>query len=377
MTFWNFKKNWNNICKVFVKMPWVSFLIFLLLTLNSLAMQAQLKPDDDLHAQASKMENGKFINQLPSPMMTGDESMFKVMRKWMKGTPNGRPSEPLKTALFEKKHFIKNTDSITYTWFGHSSLLINFKGTIILTDPVFSKYASPVPFSNKSFDYTQNYTVESLPNTDIVVISHDHYDHLDKKSIKKLIPKTKQFYVPLKVKKRLISWGVPGDKIVEADWWNSFTDISGVKLTATPARHFSGRGLTNRNTTLWCAWALEKDGQKVFFGGDSGYSPHFKTIGKQLGPFDLTFLECGQYNENWRFIHSLPEETVLAHIDLQGKTLVPIHWGKFKLSLHSWTEPLERAKAEATKQNVELEAPTIGALNKLHVNKPQLISVEN
>jgi L-ascorbate metabolism protein UlaG (beta-lactamase superfamily) len=332
--------------------------------MNQLAAQTSIP--DAAFLGPSVYKNGQFQNQEETPMMTGDDSYFKLMRQFFKKIPNGVPEKAIQTFPFNKGQLNNSGQLIEYVWFGHSTLLINFKGTKILIDPVFSKNASPVPFSNRSFSYAENYSIEQLPTIDWVLLSHDHYDHLDKKTIKKLKDKVGHFFVPLKVKRRLVKWGVPEDKITEADWWDSFNQASGITITAAPARHFSGRSLSDRNSTLWCSWVIKDRQNAVFCSGDSGYGRHFKIIGNELGPFDLTFIECGQYNQNWRFIHNMPEESVQAHIDLGGKKMIPIHWGKFKLSLHSWTEPIERAKTAAEKQKVDLTVPEVGKINKVN-----------
>jgi L-ascorbate metabolism protein UlaG (beta-lactamase superfamily) len=286
------------------------------------------------------------------------------MKQFIAGTPNSRPDN-LETTTFNNQKFLENKKGITLTWFGHTTVLLNVEGTIILTDPVFSKNASPVPFSNKSFDYIVDDYLDHLPDLDIILISHDHYDHLDLKTIKSLNLKTKRFYVPLGVEAHLIRWGVDPNKIYVADWGDSFFDESEINLTATSARHFSGRGIINRNRTLWCSWVIQSGNHKIFFGGDSGYGKHFSEIGDKYGSFDLTLLECGQYHKNWAFIHSMPEQTIQAHIDLKGEKLLTTHWGKFKLSLHPWDEPIKRAKAEALKLNVDLLEPIIGEVVNL------------
>jgi len=310
-------------------------------------------------------KNGIFQNPEPTIMMAKDGSMFQTFRKFMNGVENGRPLEPVETIKFDKEAFVKSDSGIVYTWFGHSTILVNINGTIILVDPVFSKAASPVSFINKAFEYSNNYLVDDLPNPDLVVITHDHYDHLDYQTIKKLNSKTKTFYVPLGVEAHLIRWGISPEKICIADWGDSFTN-SEIKLTSAPARHFSGRGTRDRNKTLWCSWVVQTENYKIFLGGDSGYGKHFKEIGEKYGPFDLTFLECGQYNKQWPNIHSMPEQTIQAHIDIKGEKLVPIHWGKYKLSLHSWTEPIERATIAAKNENVTLMNPKIGEIIKLN-----------
>lgn len=309
-------------------------------------------------------KNGIFQNMETTPMMTGDDSMLKTIRKFIAGTENGKPGI-LETVPLNIENFKKISSGITLTWFGHSTVLLNIDGITILTDPVFSNNASPVPFSNKSFKYSFDDYLNNLPELDIVLISHDHYDHLDFTTIKYLNSKTKRFYVPLGVEAHLIKWGIDKNKITVADWGDCFSDKSGIKFTATTARHFSGRGIINRNKTLWCSWVIESKTKKIFFGGDSGYGIHFSEIGKKHGPFDLTMLECGQYHKNWANIHSMPEQTIQSHIDLKGTNLLTTHWGKFKLSLHSWDDPIKRAKAEAARKEVDLLDVQIGEVKSI------------
>ncbi len=310
-------------------------------------------------------KNGKFQNLEETVMMTSEGSRGGAIKKFIKGVENDRPNEALETIVFNNEEFLKNDTGITYTWFGHSTLLINLNGKIIITDPVFTKAASPVPFLNKSFNYENEYSVEMLPEIDVVLISHDHYDHLDYKTIVKINSKTRKFIVPLGVDAHLLRWGIPSEKIEIADWGDSITFDTNLSFTSTPARHFSGRGPKDRDKTLWCSWVIKSNNEKLFFGGDSGYGKHFKEIGEKHGPFDITFIECGQYNENWAQIHAMPEQTVQAHIDLKGKTLLPIHWSKFRLSIHSWTEPIERAMKASTKNNVLIQNPKIGEVASL------------
>ncbi len=307
-------------------------------------------------------KNGKFQNLETTTMMTGENTRSETFKKFIKGVENDRPTEPLESIKFEKEQFLNSNNHIAFTWFGHSTVLININGKIVITDPVFTKAASPVPFFNKSFEYQNNYSVDILPDIDVVVISHDHYDHLDYKTIQKINSKTKKFIVPLGVDAHLLRWGIPANKIEIADWYDSIETDSTLKFTSTPARHFSGRSTKDRDKTLWSSWVIESENSKIFFGGDSGYGNHFKEIGEKFGPFDLTFIECGQYNENWSQIHAMPEQTVQAHIDVKGKFLLPIHWSKFRLSVHSWTEPIERAKMASKNQEVNLLNPKIGEI---------------
>ena len=308
-------------------------------------------------------KNGKFQNLEPTRMMTGTNTRSETIKKFIKGVENDKPEEPIESVEFDKKKFLaQDGDTIKFTWFGHSTVLLNLNGKIIITDPVFTKAASPVPFFNKSFDFKNNYSVENLPELDVVLISHDHYDHLDYKTIKMLDSKTKKFIVPLGVDAHLLRWGISKEKIEVADWYDSIKFDSVLSFTSTPSRHFSGRGTQDRDKTLWCSWVIKSKDHQIFFGGDSGYGKHFKEIGEKFGPFDLALIECGQYNENWSQIHAMPEQTVQAHIDLKGKILLPIHWSKYRLSVHSWTEPIERAKTASLKNNIQLVNPKIGEI---------------
>ena len=232
-------------------------------------------------------------------------------------------------------------------------------------DPVFSNKASPHPWLGSS-RYNKEFplTPEQVPTIDAVVISHDHYDHLDYDSVLKLDHKVKAYFVPLGVASHLISWGIAEDKITEFDWWQSAT-VNDTDITFTPARHFSGRRITNQNQTLWGGWFVATEQSSLFFSGDTGYGPHFTEIKEKLGSPDFALLECGQYNQDWADIHMMPEQTVQAAKDLEAKVMMPVHWGAFTLALHSWTDPVERAIAEATKLQQAIVTPEIGAIVEL------------
>ncbi|MBL8992944.1 MAG: MBL fold metallo-hydrolase, partial [Spirochaetia bacterium] len=201
--------------------------------------------------------------------------------------------------------------------------------------------------------------VSDLPEIDLLILTHDHFDHLDFTTIAALIPRVKHTLATLGVGSHLEFWGMPTDRITELDWWESFEFSGKIKLTSAPTRHFSGRTF-KRNQTLWGSFVLESGKQKIYLGGDSGYGPHFKMIGEKHGPFDLALLECGQYGPNWPLIHMTPEETVLASRELGAKILFPIHWGKFVLSTHAWNDPIKRAAKKAAEENVKLAVPRIG-----------------
>lgn len=242
-------------------------------------------------------------------------------------------------------------------WLGHSSLMINVDGYRILTDPVLEKKVTPL---GPGRFYPLPINLADLPEIDVVIISHDHYDHLNKFSIMRLEKITKKFITPLGVGKRLKAWGVPGQRVVELNWWESHTFSSRLSITATPAQHFSGRGILDRNKTLWASWVIQSSAHTLFFSGDSGYFNGFKAIGNAFGPFDMTFLECGAYDKDWPLVHMFPEETVQAHQDLGGKILHPIHLGTFKLAHHPWFEPMERLAEAAKKAGIPMATPMAG-----------------
>ncbi len=309
----------------------------------------------------------EFKNLEPTQLMQEDGSMFSTMWEWIKGPVNGKPDRVVTNEFITEEFMSLDDGTFNYTWFGHSSVLLNLDGRVVLIDPVFNGYASPIPGINKSFRFTNPVDIEKIPLIDILLISHDHYDHLDKPTIDRIDHKVSAYYVPLGVKAHLVRWGIDPDKITIADWWDEFELDASFRLIATPARHFSGRG-TKRNTTLWCSWVLSGKNGNIYFGADSGYGKHFKEIGDKYGPFDLTMIECGQYNTKWANIHAMPEESVQANIDLGGKNMLAIHWSKFQLALHSWTEPIERARLAADSLGVNLLEPVIGDVEKIVTN---------
>ena len=243
---------------------------------------------------------------------------------------------------------------------GHSTLLLRIDGEFILLDPVFSERAFPVQWMGPKRFHHAPISIEELPQISAVIISHDHYDHLDKHAIKQLAEKTDKFVTPLKVGDHLLDWGVPRDKIIELDWWQH-TQVNTLKITATPAQHFSGRGLFDRDQTLWASWVIQGWDSSIFFSGDSGYFDGFKQIGERLGPFDITLIETGAYHSLWSDIHMMPEQSLQAHIDLKGKVMLPIHNGTFDLALHDWFEPLERLQQLAHENDVQIRTPIFGA----------------
>jgi len=242
---------------------------------------------------------------------------------------------------------------------GHSTLLFKLDNRLLLTDPVFGKRVSPVNFMGPKRFHPNPISIEELPFIDIVIISHNHYDHLDAYSIQKLKDKVGHIYTTLGVSEKLIEFGIDASKITELDWWQGICDKS-ITITATPAQHFSGRGLLDRNKSLWASWVISSSKSRLFFGADGGYFSGFKEIGKKFGPFDMTFLEAGAYSKLWKEVHMMPDETIQAHLDLKGKKLFAIHNGTFELAMHAWREPFERIEAEAQKKGVNITHPKMG-----------------
>ncbi|OIK11293.1 MBL fold metallo-hydrolase [Bacillus sp. MUM 13] len=302
----------------------------------------------------------KYQNQIPTVMNMGIRSMFSMLRDSLSGRAGRRPAASIDSLAFKQAESIAASDAPRVTWFGHSAFYLEMEGKRLLFDPMFGSRPSPVSWAGTK-RYTRSFPVQpdDFVELDAIIISHDHYDHLDYQSIRQLKDKTPRMIVPMGVRQHLIKWGVPSEKITEHNWWDEL-ELDGLTLACTPARHFSGRGLFNRDSTLWCSWVIAGRETKVFYSGDSGYGPHFKEIGEKYGPFHLTLLECGQYDERWSAIHMMPEQTVQAHLDLGGNLLIPVHWGAFTLAFHSWTDPAERVTKAARKHQIDISTPRIG-----------------
>jgi L-ascorbate metabolism protein UlaG (beta-lactamase superfamily) len=224
---------------------------------------------------------------------------------------------------------------------------------------VLSERASPVQWAGPQRFHQPPIGIDELPPITGIILSHDHYDHLDRAAVLQLAHKTEHFITPLGVGDRLVAWGIPARKVQQLSWWQS-TWVAGLKLVATPAQHFSGRGLGDRNKTLWASFVIEDRDVRLFFSGDSGYFDGFKEIGRKYGPFDLTMVETGAYDPQWPDVHMQPEESLQAHIDLRGKVLLPIHNGTFDLSLHAWHDPFERITQLAEERRLPVATPEIG-----------------
>jgi L-ascorbate metabolism protein UlaG (beta-lactamase superfamily) len=298
-----------------------------------------------------------FQNLSDTPMIPADISYWKMMKEFIHKNKNTAPPGLLpsvKTDL-SKLHSLKPV----IVWFGHSSYFIRIEDKNFLIDPVFSGNASPLSFMIKAFPGSDIYKPEEMPAIDYLILTHDHYDHLDFKTIRKLKNNVNKIYCSLGVSSHLKYWGFDINKITEMDWWESIQLEKNISLTVAPARHFSGRGI-KRGQTFWSSFILKTKDHNLYLGGDSGYDLHFKEIGDKYGPFDIAILEAGQYNTMWPYIHMMPEETVQAAIDLKAKTLLPVHWGKFTLALHAWDEPIKRVLKKADALNIKVYTPKIG-----------------
>ena len=302
-------------------------------------------------------KNKAFHNLSKTRMIVDNFSLVRNLWKFLNKPANTAPPKPLPSLKTDLKTI--NSDKPVIVWFGHSSYFIRINEKNILVDPVFSGNASPFSFGAKSFAGTDVYETADFPVIDLMILTHDHYDHLDSQTVIELKKQVKHIVTSLGVASHLLYWGFDEQCITELDWWEHKKVIDGLEITAVPARHFSGRSLV-RNKTLWSSFIITSSPYKIFAGGDSGYDSHFKTIGEKYGPFDIAVLEAGQYNEQWPDIHMMPEDTVQAAIDLRAKILLPVHWAKFALSLHAWDEPVKRVLEKAKALQVKVTTPKIG-----------------
>lgn len=317
---------------------------------------------------SANFSNGKFQNLSFTPDLAEGETMYKVLKKFF--FEKDKHNKPTDHMLSQKTDLhALNTDENVIVWFGHSSYFLQIDGKKFLVDPVFSGAASPIAATTRSFPGSDVYTVADFPEIDYLLISHDHWDHLDYDTVVKLKSKVGLVITGLGTGAHLKRWGFDTKQIIEKDW-NEQIDLSnGFKINTVPARHFSGRGF-KRNQTLWVSFVLTTPSRKIFLGGDSGYDTHFARIGADFGPFDLAILECGQYNESWKNIHLLPEEMIPAATELKAKVLMPVHWGKFALALHAWNEPIIKVTGSAKAANLALFTPMIG--EKVNLDAPQV-----
>lgn len=306
----------------------------------------------------NNFSNGKFVNQMPTKMSMGVRDLLSMLKDSIAGGNERRPSRPIGVPTIDWSKIRSEEDSVT--WFGHSAFLASIDNKKLLVDPMLGPVASPISFAgSKRYSKDMLRLIDEMPFLDAVFITHDHYDHLDYLSIKRLKSKVGRFFVPHGVGAHLQRWGVAEESITELNWWDEMA-FEGLTIALTPSKHFSGRGMFNRDTTLWGGWVILGENTRFFTSGDGGYDSHFREIGKKYGPFNMTLIEGGQYDPRWSWVHMTPEEAVQAHLDVNGKNMMLIHWGAFTLAYHGWTEPVERALDKAIQEDVHLLTPKIG-----------------
>ena len=300
----------------------------------------------------------RFRNPRPRPS-EGLGKILGIMWNMMLHKPkDAAPDAPLPVQRLTRAQLEAAPDRSLYR-LGHSTLLLKLRGRFWITDPVFAERASPFSWMGPKRFHAPPIALQDLPPIRGVVLSHDHYDHLDRATVEYLADRAELFLTPLGVGDRLTAWGVPADKVRQLDWWQE-TEVDGLRFIATPAQHFSGRGMFDGDKTLWASWAIVDDDLRVFFSGDTGYFDGFKTIGERLGPFDVTFIETGAYDPQWPYVHMQPTESVQAHVDLRGRWMMPIHNGTFDLAMHRWQDPFEQVSALAAERSVALSTPRMG-----------------
>ena len=321
------------------------------------------------YANSPQFKDCLFANP-PNPLTPPGASTWAIWSRFFFSSKvdtvpvDAIPVRPLSTAQLEAldpqaNHVVR---------LGHSSHLLKLQGKFWLIDPVFGERVSPFSFVGPKRFHAPPLTLKQLPTIEGLILSHDHYDHLDVPTIEYLAQRVQRYFVPLGVKARLVDMGVLPERVQEFDWWQAGTH-AGVQLTATPAQHFSGRTLTDRNRTLWASWVIQSGGQHIYYSGDSGYFSGFKQIGERFGGFDLALIENGAYDAYWPAVHMTPEESVQAFQDLRAKVLYSVHNSTFDLAFHTWHDPLDRLADLAAAKSIELATPEIGEV--LTVGQPR------
>ncbi len=326
----------------------------------NLAPQFGSNPSSKQKKQYEKFfnyESGSFKPLEQTPLMTGEISTWD----FFKSDSMRKPKNDIKPNMINYDSFRKNSgEDYKISWLGHSAFLLNISENIILLDPMLGSHAAPLPVPNlKRFNDTLPIDPDSILNIDVVLISHDHYDHLDYSTIKRIRENVSRFIVPFGVGNHLRKWNVEDKKIIELNWNDTYKK-GDIEFTCLPARHFSGRGPLNRNSTLWSSWAIRSTSLKIYFSGDSGYGKHLKTIGEEYGPFDIALIDCGQYNNAWKHSHMFPPEAVQAAKDVKTDYFMPIHWAGFTLAMHPWDEPVKESIKHADIQGLKYFTPKIG-----------------
>lgn len=308
-------------------------------------------------------KEGKYFNKSYIKMKMTGQKAKGIIKEYI-AKKNSIPTFEIPRLKIDKDTFKKQN---SFVWLGHSTILGNIDDVSFVVDPMLSKRASPLNYVGPKRFYGSITPIDELPTIDLILITHNHYDHMDKKTLLALKDKVKMIYVPLDNAKILIKWGIEKEKIVEFDWYEDVL-FHNVLFSFCPTQHFSGRSLSDRDNYLWGSWAVNGKENSIYISGDSGYNEHFKEIGAKFGSFDIACIECGAYNDNWSEVHMTPEESVQASLDLNAKIILPMHWAGFDLSTHSWDEPITRAHVKAEYLQVTTTTPMIGQVNSF--NKP-------
>ncbi|NBF02745.1 hydrolase [Pseudomonas sp. Fl5BN2] len=308
--------------------------------------------------ETSRQEQGAFRNHAPVRRASFGKTLQIFWNMLFHKPSNTRPAGVIPVQPLTREQLQAAPNHSVFR-LGHSTVLLKMRDKFWITDPVFAERASPVQWAGPKRFHQPPISLDALPEIEAVILSHDHYDHLDHQTVLTLANKTRHFLTPLGVGDTLIKWGVPAAKVRQLDWWQG-CEVDGIRFVATPSQHFSGRGLFDGNHTLWASWVMIDGPTRIFFSGDTGYFDGFKRIGQQYGPFDLTLMETGAYNVEWPHVHMQPEQTLQAHIDLQGRWLLPIHNGTFDLAMHAWHEPFDRILALAWERSISITTPLMG-----------------
>lgn len=319
--------------------------------------------------QSDRWRDGHFEDVLPKI----EPGLWPATKAWMtESSPYAIPHRPPPVVQRTGDDFAQPPASgLRITWLGHSTLLVEIDGRTVLIDPVWGDRASPFNWFGPERFVPPPLPFDELPELDAIVISHDHYDHLDFPTMRRFVNDDVPIVAPLGVGAHLEFWGFPPSRIIELEWWQEHA-LGDLRLVAVPSRHFSGRSMfmRDRDCTLWAGWAVIGSQHRVWYSGDTAMFPGFAEIGERLGPFDATMVESGAYNALWADVHLGPEQAVDAHVMARGNVMIPVHWGLFDLALHGWTEPIERVLAAAAERGVTVAAPRIGESIEPHDPPP-------
>ncbi len=344
---------------VFICVLLVFFLagLVFLKTWTAFGGSASMDDKEDYARRAQNFKDDKFTNEQPFKIMTDNSNKDNNILS-IKGV---KPKDVIPTGSPKFNNI--NSEQLHVTWFGHDSILLQMNGANILIDPVFSKVISPVSFVGSKRFSDSCIELEDLPEIDVVILSHDHYDHMDYKTLKKIDSKVKKYIVPLGVENHLERWGFDSKKVKNMAWWEEI-NIDGLTIGCTPSHHYSGRSFTDQNKTLWASWVFKTNTMKIFESGDTGYGNHFQQIHDKYGDFDFVMLDCAQYNERWAHTHMFPEQSIKAAKILGAKIAMPVHWATFRLSKHPWDDPAERFTKAGEDNGILVVTPMISETMK-------------